>query len=68
MTKQEFIKRLEALSPEQVERVLPYLEADVDAADRLGALHASIAAGRKSAEEAPLQDAPAVYDHVRKSL
>jgi len=68
MTKHEFIKHLESLSPEQVEQVLPFLEADVAAVDELVALKQSITDGRRSAEDTPLEDASDVYDRVRKSL
>ena len=68
MTKREFIEKLEALSPEQVASVLPYLEADLAAVDQLLALKAAINAGRKSAESDPLQDASEVYNRARESL
>ncbi len=68
MTKQEFIEQFNALSPDQIERVLPYLEADVAAVDRMADLKQNIEAGRRSAEESPLEDAADVYSRVRKSL
>ena len=68
MTKGEFIEKLEALSPEQVESVLPYLQADLAAVDQLVALKAQIDAGRRSAESDPLETAAEVYNRARKSL
>lgn len=68
MTKHEFIERLESLTPEQVERILPYLESDVAAVDRLADLHHDIDVGRRSAKTDLLDDADQVYDRIRKSL
>lgn len=68
MTKQELIKQLDALSPEQVDRVLPYLEADLAAVDQLADLKRNIDFGRHSATQSPLQDAPDVYARARKSI
>jgi hypothetical protein len=68
MTKHEFIRRLESLTPEQVQRVLPYLESDVEAVDRLADLHRDIDAGRRSVQTEPLEEADQVYERIRKSL
>lgn len=68
MTKHEFIKRLEALDSDQVESLLPYLEADLAAVDQLESLKAQIDAGRRSAQAEPLEDADTVYKRARKSL
>jgi len=68
MTKHEFIRRLESLTPEQVQRVLPYLESDVEAVDRLADLHRDIDAGRRSVQTDPLEEADQVYERIRKSL
>ncbi len=68
MTKREFLDQLDALTPEQVARVLPFLEADLAAVDDLMALKQSIDQGRRSAASAPLQEASEVYRRVRKAL
>jgi hypothetical protein len=68
MTKAEFIEKLESLSPEQVESVLPCLEADLAAVGQLAAVKAEIGAGRRSARSDPLEDSTDVYYRARKSL
>ena len=68
MTRQEFMQKLNALSPEQFERLLPHLEADLAASDRLIELKQQIELGRHSAATEPLQDATEVYSRVRESL
>ncbi len=68
MTKREFIKQLDALTPEQVERLLPYLQADVAAVDKLDELKEHIDAGRRSALESPSLDTHEAIDRARKSL
>ena len=49
MTKEDLIKKINELSDDRFEHVLPFLEADLDAAEDLGALHRAIEAGRRSA-------------------
>jgi len=68
MTRQDFIRKLATLSDEEFNRVVPFLEADLEAVEDLAALHVEVAAGRKSAAAEPLFDAKDVYARARKAL
>ncbi len=64
----ELIERIKSLSDDEMERVAPYIEADLDAVDDLDALYAEIAEGRKSAQTEPLLDDDAVAKSVAEHL
>lgn len=68
MTRKDLIRKLEALSEEEFARVVPFLEADVDAVGNLADLHQEIEAGRRSAATEPVLDAKDVYARVRRSV
>ena len=68
VTRDDLIKRLKGLSKEQFARVAPFIEADLDAADDLAAVHKEIEAGRRSAATQPILDAKDVYARVRQAL
>lgn len=68
MTKEDLIKRLKGLSKGRFAKVAPFIEADLDAADDLAALHEEIEAGRHSAATQPILDAKYVYARVRQAL
>jgi hypothetical protein len=68
VTKDDFIKRLKDLSEDHFAQVAPFLEADLEAADDLAALHREIEAGRKSAATQPILEANDVYARVRQAL
>ena len=61
-------KELKGLSKGRFAKVAPFLEADLDAADDLTALHKEIEAGRHSAATQPILDAKDVYARVRQAL
>ncbi len=67
MTKDDLIKQLKGLSKKQFVRVAPFIEADLDAADNLAALHKEIEAGRRSAATQPILEAKDVYSRVRQT-
>ncbi len=64
----ELIERIKSLSDDEIQRVAPYIEADLDAVDDLDALHTEIAEGRKSAQTDPLLDDDAVAKSVDAHL
>ncbi len=68
VTKEDLIKRLKGLSKGRFAKVAPFIEADLDAADDLTALHKEIEAGRHSAATQPILDAKEVYVRVRQAL
>ena len=68
MTKEDLIKKLKGLSKGQFAKVAPFIEADIDAADDLAALHKEIAAGRYGAATQPILEAKDVYARVRQAL
>jgi hypothetical protein len=68
VTKDDFIKKLKGLSEDRFAQVAPFLEADLEAADDLGALPREIEAGRKSAATQPILEAKDVYAGVRQAL
>jgi 5,10-methylenetetrahydrofolate reductase len=68
VTKEDLIKRLKGLSKGRFAKVAPFIEADLDAADNLTALHKEIEAGRHSAATQPILDAKDVYTRVRQAL
>ena len=52
MTREQLIERIKALSEEELARVAPYLEADLDAEpSQLAELLEEVRLGRKSAEQ-----------------
>lgn len=56
VNRSELLERIAALSQEDLDRVAPYVEADLDAVNDLDALHEEIELGRRSAAEEPLID------------
>lgn len=56
MTRAELIERIERMSDDEMERVGPYLEADLDVIDELASVHREIELGRASAKDEPLVD------------
>ena len=68
MNRRELIERIEALSEDEIERVGPYLEADLDALVDLDELRAELARGRESARAEPLLDHDEVVRMVRERL
>jgi hypothetical protein len=68
VTKEDLIKRLKGLSKGRFAKVAPFIEADLDAADDLAALHKEIEAGRHSAATQPTLEANDVYARVRQAL
>jgi len=68
VTKEDLIKRLKGLSKGRFAKVAPFLEANLDAADDLAALHKEIEAGRHSAATQPILVAKDVYARVRQAL
>jgi hypothetical protein len=65
MTRAEVLERIESLTDEEFDRVAPYLEADLDAADDLPDMMDAIARGRESARTEPLLDDDAVFAMAR---
>ena len=68
MTKEDLIKKLKGLSKDQFAKVAPFIEADIEAADDLAALHKEIEVGRQSATSQPILEAKDVYARVRQAL
>lgn len=68
VTKEDLIKKLKGLSKGQFAKVAPFIEADIEAADDLAALHKEIEAGRQSAATQSLLEAKDVYARVRQAL
>jgi len=68
VTKEDLIKKLKGLSKGQFAKVAPFIEADIEAADDLAALHKEIEAGRQSAATQPILEAKEVYARVRQAL
>jgi hypothetical protein len=68
VTKEDLIKRLKGLSKGRFAKVAPFIEADLDAADDLGALYKEIEAGRHSAATQAILEAKDVYTRVRQAL
>lgn len=68
VSRHDLIKRIEALSDEEIERVGSYLEADLDALVELDELRADVARGRESARTEALLDHEDVIVMVRERL
>ena len=68
VTKEELIKKLKGLSAGRFAKVAPFIEADIEAADELDALHKEIQVGRQSAATQPILEAKEVYARVRQAL
>ena len=62
------IDRIHSLSDEEIERVGPYLHADLDAVIDLDTLEKEMALGRESAQNDPLLDDEEVDRRVRDRL
>jgi hypothetical protein len=62
MTRAELMERIDRMSDEEMERIGPYLEADLELIDDLGSLHQEIELGRVSARDEPLGDHADVMD------
>ena len=56
VNRRDLIQRIESLTDEEMDRVGPYLEADLDALVDVDALRQEVAHGRKSARTEPLID------------
>lgn len=56
VTRSAILQRIAALSDDELARVGPYIEADLDALADLADLHAEVERGRVSAREEPLVD------------
>ena len=60
MTRAQLLERIGRMSDNELDRVGPYLEADLDALDGFEGVEREIALGRESAREEPLMDHEAV--------
>lgn len=56
VNRRELIQRIDSLSDAEMERIGPYLEADLDALVDLDDLRSEVARGRESARTEPLLD------------
>jgi hypothetical protein len=68
MTKSQIIERIEALSDEDMARVAPYLEADLDALADADEVREEIRKGRASAATEALVDDDEVVETVLRQL
>jgi hypothetical protein len=68
VNRRDLIERIESLSDEEIERVGPYLEADLDALVDLDELRDEVARGRESARTEPLLSHEEVVSMVRERL
>jgi hypothetical protein len=68
VTREQLLKRLEALSDEQFKRLAPYVEADLESINQLPELLEEIRAGRESAREEPLVESGEVFARARRAL
>jgi hypothetical protein len=66
--RRDLIERIESLSDEEIERVGPYLEADLDALVDLDELRGEVARGRESVRTEPLLSHEEVVSMVRERL
>ncbi len=69
MSRTELLQRIANLSEEELARVAPYLEADLELVDEHDALLAEIALGQESARSEPLTphaDVMADVEHLFK--
>jgi hypothetical protein len=71
MTRAAFLRKIETLTDEEIERVAPYLEAGLDAiregipAEEVADLLRAVQLGRESARTEPLIDNDAVFVMAR---
>ena len=68
MSRAAVIQRIESLTEVEFERVAPYLEADLEAADDLPDLRAEIERGEESARSEPLLEHETVMAMGRARL
>jgi hypothetical protein len=68
MTRADVLQRIQSLTESEFEQVLPYLQADLDAAPELPDLRAEIVRGEESARAEPLLDHEAVMAMGRARL
>jgi len=68
MTRTDLIERLKALSDDEVARIAPYLEADLDAVADIEELREEVRRGRASAADEGLLDDDEVLQSVLDRL
>ena len=68
MTMSELVDKLNKLPTDQANYILPFLEADIAAAEHLDDLKRSIEAGRTSAQTQPLLNHSEVIAQARRSI
>jgi hypothetical protein len=68
MTRADVLQRIQSLTESEFDRILPYLQADLDAADDLPDLSAEIARGEESARTEPLLEHETVMAMGRARL
>ena len=68
MTRADVLQRIEHLTDSEFDRVAPYIEADLDAANALPDLRDEIARGEESARTEPLLDHETVMAMGRARL
>lgn len=68
MTRAAILARISALSDDELARVSPYLEADLNAVYDLADLHTEVERGRVSAREEPLVDDEEVARMIKDRL
>jgi hypothetical protein len=68
MTRADVLQRIQGLTDSEFERVLPYLEADLDVANELPNLRGEIERGEESARTEPLLDHESVMAMGRARL
>ena len=72
MTRAAFLRKIESLTDDEIERVAPYLEAGLDAiredfpAEDMADLLRAVELGRESARTEPLLDNDAVFAMARE--
>jgi hypothetical protein len=67
VTREELIKKLKRLSKTQFAKVVPFIEADIETVDKLGAIKAEVQTGRRSATTQRILQAKDVYAWVRQT-
>ena len=68
MTRAELIQRIQALTDEELERVLPFLEADLDLLADVEELREELRRARESARREPLLDHEELLRSLRQLL
>lgn len=68
MTRAELIQRIQALTDDELERVLPFIEADLDLVADVGELEEELRRGRESARLEPLVDHEELLRSLRQLL